>query len=135
MLDFLRELLRVTIAPGADQSAPFDHLRVWVEELLSESTSLGQGKGNGTTVDQILGQVDAIQEKLSTLLRSGPCSGVAYEMLSFRVGALRAEQNKLVGLLGAIAEGGNLGRGHLVKILKWLKKKDKVDTLVGAVLT
>lgn len=133
MLDFLRELLRSTIGPDADVAPPFDTLREWVETLLTTKTSI-LGKGDGTLVDHIVSQVDAIQDKLATLVRSGTLGGVEYELLSFRVTALRAEQNKLVGILAAIARAGLLGRGHVVKMLRWLKKCDRLDGLTGMVL-
>jgi nuclear pore complex protein Nup205 len=133
LLDFLRELLRLTVGPEADESVPFDTLRKWVEDLLVTKTSVG--KFEGTLVDQVVGQVDAIQERLGGLLRGGPSGGVEYELLSFRVSALRGEQNKLAGILSAIAQGGLLGRGHVIKLLKWLKKSDRVDGIAAMVFT
>lgn len=134
-LDFLRELLRLTIGPDAGEGAPFDTLRNWVGALLDAKTSLGTGKSEGTLVDQIIGQLDELQSRLGSLLRTGPVAGVEYELLSFRVGAIRAEQNKLAGILAAIAEGGYLGRGQVIKVIKWLKKCDRVDGLVGVILS
>ncbi|EIW73176.1 hypothetical protein M231_07444 [Tremella mesenterica] len=135
MLNFLRELLRLTISPSAETTAPFDTLREWVEGILTIKTSLGPGRGDGTMVDQILSQVDVLQDKLNVLLKTPSGNATDYEVLSFRIGAIRSEQNKLVGLLGIIAESGLLGRGHVIKVLKWLKKAEKVDGLVGLVFS
>lgn len=134
-LDFLRELLRLTIGPQAEEGAPFDTLREWVGGLLNARTPLGTGKGEGTLVDQIIGQLDELSARLGGLLRTGPVGGVEYELLSFRVMSIRAEQNKLAGVLAAIAESGYLGRGQVVKVLKWLMKCEQVDGLVGVVLS
>jgi nuclear pore complex protein Nup205 len=134
-LDFLRELLRLTIGPQAEEGAPFDTLREGIGGLLNARTSLGEGKSEGTLVDQIIGQLDDLSSRLGSLLRTGPVGGVEYELLSFRVTAIRAEQNKLAGVLAAIAEGGYLGRGQVIKVLKWLKKCDQVDGLVGVILS
>lgn len=135
LLDFLRELLRLTIGPSAEQGAPFDALRDWVDELLVTKSSLGKGRGEGTLVDQILNQLDDIHIKLGSLVRSQRTSGAEFELLMFRVGALRAEQGRLAGILGFIAQGGLVGRGHVIKMLKWLKKCDRVDSTVASVLS
>jgi len=134
LLDFLHELLRLSIGTNAESGAPFDALRDWVSELLVTKSSLGRGKGEGTLVDQILSQLGEIHSKLDILVRSPRTSGPDFELLTFRVGAVRAEQGKLVGMLGVIAQGGFLGRGHVIKVLKWLKKSDRVDATVGSVL-
>ncbi len=135
LLDCLRELLHLTISPDAGIGPPFDALREWVNELLVTKTSLGQGRGEGALVDQIITQIDDIQAKLNGLVKAPRTSGPEYDLLSFRVGALRAEQGKLAGTLGDIAEGGLVGRGHVIKLLKWLKKCDRVDALVGSILS
>ena len=134
MLDFLREVLRLTIAPDADLTSPFDALRSWVEDLLTTRASLGAGKGEGTVVDQVILQLDTFQDKLSTLLRSGSTSGQEYEMQTFRVAAIRSEQCKMAGILASIAEAGLLGRGQVVKLLKWLRKVERPDAIMTAVL-
>ena len=135
LLEFMREILQVTISPSAEQGAPFDGLRQWVNELLFTKNSLGKGKGEGTLVDQILTQIDDVNMRVDILIRSPRTVGPGFDLLSFRIGALRTEQNKMVGILGIIGQGGLLGRGHVIKILKWLKKCHRVDALVGGVLT
>jgi nuclear pore complex protein Nup205 len=125
----------LTIGPQAEEGAPFDTLREGIGGLLNARTSLGEGKSEGTLVDQIIGQLDDLSSRLGSLLRTGPVGGVEYELLSFRVTAIRAEQNKLAGVLAAMAEGGYLGRGQVIKVLKWLKKCDQVDGLVGVILS
>ena len=124
----------MTISPLAEHGAPFDGLRQWVDELLFSKNSLGKGKGDGTLVDQILTQIDDVNMRVDNLIRSPRTVGPEFDLLSFRVGALRAEQNKMVGILGIIGQGGLLGRGHVIKILKWLKQCQRVDALVGGVL-
>ncbi|WWD22817.1 hypothetical protein CI109_107311 [Kwoniella shandongensis] len=132
-LDFLRELLRITLTADAEVGGPFETLREWVETLLNTRASLGQGKGEGTMVDQIIVQLDTLQAKIDGLLRSGPSGGAAYDLLRFRVEALRAEQNKMTGILSLIAEGGHLGRGQVIRVIKWLKRADRADGLVAVV--
>lgn len=134
MLNFLRELIRITLASDVDLSPPYDTLRNWVEDLLITRGSLGVGKGEGTLVDQILSQLDVLQDKISDLLRSGATSAEQYEMLSFRVGALRSEQCKMAGILASISEAGLLGRGQVLKMFKWLKKAEKADIITTTVL-
>nr|XP_031859912.1 uncharacterized protein CI109_004761 [Kwoniella shandongensis]KAA5526984.1 hypothetical protein CI109_004761 [Kwoniella shandongensis] len=133
-LDFLRELLRITLTADAEVGGPFETLREWVETLLNTRASLGQGKGEGTMVDQIIVQLDTLQAKIDGLLRSGPSGGAAYDLLRFRVEALRAEQNKMTGILSLIAEGGHLGRGQVIRVIKWLKRADRADGLVAVVV-
>ena len=105
LLDFLYELLRHTIGPNAEQGAPFDGLRDWVTELLITKSSLGKGRGEGTIIDQILTQMDDIHVELDDLVRSPRTVGPEYELLTFRIGAQRAEQGKLAGILRLIAQG------------------------------
>ena len=135
LLDFLYELLRHTIGPNAEQGAPFDGLRDWVTELLITKSSLGKGRGEGTIIDQILTQMDDIHVELDDLVRSPRTVGPEYELLTFRIGAQRAEQGKLAGILRMIAQGGLLGKGHVIKVLKWLKKSDRIDLMVASVLS
>ncbi|KAK8844631.1 hypothetical protein IAR55_006478 [Kwoniella newhampshirensis] len=132
LLDFLRELLRITLTADAEVGGPFESLKDWVEELLSTRSSLGEEKGEGSMVDQIIVQLDTIQGKVDELLRSGPAGG-SYDLLRFRVEALRAEQNKMTSVLALIAEGGHLGRGQVIRIIKWLRKCDRTDGLVAVV--
>jgi nuclear pore complex protein Nup205 len=134
MLDFYREVLGLTVAPDADLSPPCDSLRTWIEELLTTRVSLGAGKGEGTLVDQIINQLDVLQERMSGLLRSGAGTGQQYEMLSFRVAALRSEQCKLAGILASISEAVLLGRSQVLRLLKWLKNVEKADVITTTVL-
>lgn len=95
--------------------------------------ALADGGGKeGTLVDQILSQLSILQTKISSLL-SASSSGQGYELQQFRVTALRAEQNKLAGILALIAEGGRLGRGQVIRVLKWLTKVERMDAVVGLV--
>ena len=125
LLDFLRELLRLTIGPNAEEGEPFDTLREWVQGLLVTSAA------EGTLVDQIIHELDHIHSRLRDHIRN---RGPDFELLAFRVRALRADQSKLAGLLATISRGGMLGRGHVIKVLKWLKKSDRQDALVQTVL-
>lgn len=135
LLDVLHELLRLTISSssGTDEY-PFDLLGDWVVDLLSTRSSLGSGKGEGTLVDQILIQLDELQRKIEELLRTNNPVGVEYEILAYRVGVLRAQQNRMAGIVGIVTEGGYLGRGHVIKVLKWLKKSERVDGISGVLL-
>ncbi|KAK6905036.1 hypothetical protein I203_105855 [Kwoniella mangroviensis CBS 8507] len=135
MLDFLRELLRTVLSPDVEIGGAFESLRDWVLELLNTRVSLGQGKGEGALVDQIVVQLDQIQSKIDNLLRSGSAGGADYDLLKFRVEALRAEQNKMSSILAIIAESGHLGRGQVVRILKWLKKCERADGLALMVVS
>ena len=131
MLDFLHELFRLTILPDSEESAPFDTVREWVKELLMRRITLYLG-GEGTLVDQILEQVDALQRALDGLILQR-ATGTEYDLLVYRVNATRSEQGKLAALLGVIAKGGMMGRGHFVKLLKWLKKCGKMDGIAGCI--
>nr|XP_018266519.1 nuclear pore complex protein Nup205 [Kwoniella dejecticola CBS 10117]OBR88677.1 nuclear pore complex protein Nup205 [Kwoniella dejecticola CBS 10117] len=135
MLDFLRELLRTILSPDAEIGGAFEQLKDWVLGLLNTRVSLGQGKGEGALVDQIMVQLDSIQSKIDGLLRSGATGGANYDLLRFRVEALRAEQNKMSSILSVISEGGHLGRGQVVRIVKWLKKCDRADGLTAVVVS
>lgn len=135
LLDFLHELLRLTISPAVEeQDYPFDVLKTWVEDLLSTRTSLGSGKGEGTLVDQLLVQIDDHQRKIADLLRTTNPVGVEYEILTYRISALREQQNRMAGIVGLVTEGGCMTRGQVIKVLKWLKKSDRVDGLSGVLL-
>lgn len=136
LLDFLHELLRLTISPSnEDLDYPFDILQSWViDVLLSTKTSLGPGKGEGTLVDQIMSQIDEQQKNIGELLRTSNPVGVEYEILTFRISAIREQENRMAGIIGLVAEGGLMGRGQVIKLLKWLKKSDRVDGLSGVLL-
>ncbi|WVQ93947.1 hypothetical protein IAU59_001025 [Kwoniella sp. CBS 9459] len=134
MLDFLRELLRTVLTAEEEIGGAFEPLKEWVQELLNTRVSLGQGKGEGALVDGIMVQLDVLQSQIDALLRTGPTGGGDYDLLKFRVEALRAEQNKLTAILSIIAESGNLGRGQVVRILKWLKKTERTDGMVAMVV-
>jgi nuclear pore complex protein Nup205 len=135
LLDFLHELLRLTISPSSGiADYPFDVLREWVLDLLLTRSSLGQGKGEGMLVDQLLLQLDEHQRKIEELLRTNNPVGVEYEILTYRVGAMREQQNRMAGIIGLVTEGGYLGRGQVIRVLKWLKKSDRVDGLSGVLL-
>ncbi|WWC85669.1 uncharacterized protein L201_000535 [Kwoniella dendrophila CBS 6074] len=133
MLDFLKELSRTFLASDNEIGGPFETLKDWVIELLTTRVSLGEGKGEGALVDQIIIQLDSIQGKIDTLLRTGSSGGADYDLLRFRVEALRAEQNKMASILTIISESGHLGRGQVVRILKWLKKCERADGLAAMV--
>lgn len=135
LLDFFHELLRLTISPSSGiADYPFDVLREWVVDLLSTRSSLAQGKGEGSLVDQILVQLDEQQRKIGDLLRTSNPVGVEYEILTFRIGAIREQQNRMAGIIGLVTDGGYLGRGQVIKVIKWLKKSDRVDGLSGVLL-
>ncbi|ODO07092.1 hypothetical protein I350_04461 [Cryptococcus amylolentus CBS 6273] len=127
LLVFLEQLFRVVISQSDELDTHFEPLKNFVENLLGSKTE------QGTLIDNILSQLDVLHSKLSSLLSSQSPSGPAFELLQFRVQALRAEQNKLASILGVLAEGGRLGRGQVVRILKWLKKVDRADGVVGMV--
>ena len=133
MLDFLHELFRLSISSDSEEGAPFDTVREWVRELLMRRITLSSG-GEGTLVDQILEQVDALQRTLDALILQR-ATGTEYDLLVYRVTATRSEQGKLVALLGVIARGGMMGRGHFVKLLKWLKKAQKMDGITGCIFS
>lgn len=134
MLELLREIFRLTLAGQADLNPPLDSLRNWVEGLLTTRLPLGPGRAEQTLVDQIISQLDVLQERLSGLLRTNAGSGAQYEMLSFRVAAIRSEQSKMAGILACVAEAGLVGRGQVVKLIKWLKKVEKPDSIMTTVL-
>lgn len=134
LLDFLHELLRLTISPSESIDHPFDDLREWVLDLLLTRSSLGQGKGEGMLVDNLLLQLDEQQRKIEELLRTNNPVGVEYEILTYRVGAIRGQQNRMAGIVGLVTEGGYLGRGQVIRVLKWLKRCDRVDGLSGVLL-
>ena len=127
LLSLLHELLRLTIGPSAGDGQPFDSLREWVKELLVRQT------GSGVLVDTILSQLDGLQRRLDSI-QSQRASGPEYDLLVYRVASIRSHQNQLVGMLGTIAQGGMIGRGHVIKMLKWLKQCSRVDALVATVL-
>jgi nuclear pore complex protein Nup205 len=85
-------------------------------------------------VDQLLLQLDEHQRKIEELLRTNNPVGVEYEILTYRVGAMREQQNRMAGIIGLVTEGGYLGRGQVIRVLKWLKKSDRVDGLSGVLL-
>ncbi|ORX34973.1 nucleoporin Nup186/Nup192/Nup205 [Kockovaella imperatae] len=130
MLSFLHELFRLTIGPGAEDSPPFDTFRERIQQLLTSRVALKSGEGS--LVDLILEQVDALQRNLETLTQQR-ATGQEYDLLVYRVNATRVEQNKLAGLLSVIAQGGMLGRGHVIKILKWLKNCNRMDSVAGTI--
>ncbi|RSH80248.1 uncharacterized protein EHS24_008821 [Apiotrichum porosum] len=127
LLDFVKELLRLTVGPEAEAGEPFDDLRVWVYDLLDD-------KGAGGYVgDVVTDQIDAIQARLATLVRS-QASGAALELVNFRVAALRGEQNRLAGILDTLAISGLLKVSQVVKIVKSLKKCTRPDAVAASVL-
>lgn len=126
LLDFVQDLLRLTVGPEAEVGQPFDDLRIWVEDLLDEKGA------NGLLADVVIDQVDALQTRLSSLVRT-QASGAAMDLLNFRVEALRGEQNRLASILGTLSVSGLLKSSQIVKIVKWLKKAAKPDAIVAAV--
>ncbi|WVR03296.1 hypothetical protein IAU60_000287 [Kwoniella sp. DSM 27419] len=134
MLDFLRELLRTVLLAEEEIGGAFQPLKDWVLDLLATRKSLGEGKGEGALADAIIVQLDNMQAQIDTLLRTGPTGGADYDLLRFRVEALRAAQNKMASILGIIAESGHLGRGQVIRILKWLKKTERADGMVAMVI-
>lgn len=132
LLDFLHELIRLTIGPEREEEEPFITLRVRVEDLLQRRINVGSGEG--TLVDLILSQLDVLQKKLDDLVKPQRLVGAAYDLLAFRVKSIRAQQTKLVSILALIAKGGHLGRGHVVRLLKWLKKVERPDSIVMSLL-
>mgnify|MGYP002718869934 CR=1 FL=1 len=132
MLNFLQELLRLTISPEREEEEPFISLRGKVEDLLQRRIQVGSGEG--TMVDLILDQLDALQKKLDELSKPQRLVGAAYDLLVFRVQSIRAHQSKMVGIMSMISRGGYLGRGHVVRLLKWLKKVERPDGVVLGLL-
>jgi nuclear pore complex protein Nup205 len=130
LLGFLIELLRLTSGPLLDLSPPFDDLRDIVQGIVETRRPVGVG----FLADGILEQLDAINEKLDSLVRDQSGNSSHYEFRSFRVAAWRSEQGKLAGVLAGICEGGLLGRKQVLKILDWLKKRTNMDAIVGTVL-
>ncbi|ORY22986.1 nucleoporin Nup186/Nup192/Nup205 [Naematelia encephala] len=133
LLDFLHELLRLTIVPNAEVGQPFDGLRTFVEELLLAKSDVGRGKEK-TFVDHIMSQLDERHARIVALVNQRG-TGNDFELLSFRVGALRAQQNKLAGILAEVAQSGYLGRGDVAVVLKWLKRREQTEPLVTSVLS
>ncbi|KAL7420503.1 hypothetical protein Q5752_004453 [Cryptotrichosporon argae] len=132
MLSFLSSLLRLTLADAAEA---FDELRAYVENLLDTRTSLGQGKGDGFLVDQIMTQLDEQQARLVAVVRDGHAGGAQQlELATFRTGAIRQAQNEMAGMVVTIASAGLLKSSQVVRIVKWLKKCERPDGVVAAVL-
>jgi nuclear pore complex protein Nup205 len=131
MLDFFTEVLAMAI--GRDQlvGTVFDPIRDKIAGLLERKVKVGNGEG--TFVDLILNQLDDLQSRLDQLVRTQRVVGPEYDLLVFRIESLRASQNRLIRILSVMAFGGVIGRGQVVKLLKWLKKTDKVDGLVMGV--
>jgi nuclear pore complex protein Nup205 len=131
MLDFFIEVLAMAI--GRDQlvGTVFDPIRDKIAGLLERKVKVGNGEG--TFVDLILNQLDDLQSRLDQLVRTQRVVGPEYDLLVFRIESLRASQNRLIRILSVMAFGGVIGRGQVVKLLKWLKKTDKVDGLVMGV--
>lgn len=131
MLDFFTEVLAMAI--GRDQlvGTVFDPIRDKITGLLERKVKVGNGEG--TFVDLILNQLDDLQSRLDQLVRTQRVVGPEYDLLVFRIESLRASQNRLIRILSVMAFGGVIGRGQVVKLLKWLKKTDKVDGLVMGV--
>lgn len=127
LLDFVSELLRLTEGPDAEVGQPFDDLRIWVEDLLDE-------KGpNGYIADVAIDEIDAIHTRLDNLVRT-QATGAALELVNFRVGSLRYEQNRLAGILGMLAQAGFLKASQVVKVVKWLKKCTRPDAVAATML-
>lgn len=80
-------------------------------------------------------QIDEQQRKIGELLRTTNPVGVEYEILTYRISALREQQNRMAGIVGLIAEGEYMTRGQVIKVLKWLKKSDRVDGVSGVLLS
>lgn len=127
LLDFVDSLLRLTEGPDAEVGQPFDDLRVWVEDLLDEKGS------NGYLADVAVDEVDAIGTRLQNLVRT-QASGAALELVNFRVASLRNEQNRLVGILGTLAQAGLLKASQVVKIVKWLKQCTRPDAVAAGMM-
>ncbi|WVN87077.1 uncharacterized protein L203_102253 [Cryptococcus depauperatus CBS 7841] len=138
LLDFLHEIIRVTLISGEELGQHFEPLRVFVDDLLNCKVSIGLGKGDGTLIDQILSQLSHLSTQTETLM-SSQCNGhEAYELLTFQLTALRTSQNKIASILCLVAEGGRLGRGQVIRTLKWLKGLNATkgqDGVVGLVMS
>lgn len=133
LLSFVFELLRITLSPETEGLEPFAPLSVKVQDILA--TRVKVGNGEGTWIDLILDQLDALQAKLDNLARpSQQVQGAEYDLLEYKVVAARSQQGKLVGLLSLLGEAGMIGRGQAVKVVKWLKRKARVDGIVVGVL-
>lgn len=126
LLTFVKELLRMTVGPEAIQEEPFVSLRDWVEDLLTEQGSAGY------LADVVIDQIDKIHGRLSALSRT-QASGAQFELVNYRVGALRIEQNYLAGILGSLSLAGLLKSSQVVKVAKWLKKCPRPDGVAAMV--
>jgi nuclear pore complex protein Nup205 len=130
LLDFLIDFLHFTSGPILDISPPFDDFRERLQIIIETRRPAGEG----FLVDGILEQLDAIQRRIQVLLGRQGVTGAEYELLSFRVQALRVEQGKMGRVLMGICEGGWIGRKQVLKLLDWLRKRDRVDSVVEGVV-
>ena len=117
MLDFLHELLSFTLSPEVD--APFDVLQQWVESLLSARSALGLNRGDGSLVDRIIVQLEDLPSRLAN---------------STTLPLVTSSREKLAGILVVLAESGYVGRGHVMRLLRWLKKIEQVDKTTSIVI-
>lgn len=126
LLSFVKELLRLTVGPEAIPEEPFTALADWVEELLAEQGSAGY------LADVVVEQIDKMHSRLSNLSRQ-QASGAQFDLVNFRVGALRIEQNYLAGILGSLSLAGLLKSSQVVKVAKWLKKCQEPEGVAAMV--
>lgn len=130
MLDFLGELVRVTLI-STELDPPFDQLKEWVIELLGAEATVDAAGAKGRLLDQILGILERTHGEIHKLLTGG--IRLSDDVLIYRVRQLRSEQCKLAGMLVVICQGGCIGRGHAIKLIKWLKRQDRADGIVYVV--
>ena len=133
MLDFLHELLRLTVGPQAEAGEAFVVLSDKVVGLLQRKTSLGEGgRVEGSLVDLLLSQTEVLQSRLDTMARpSHRMVGAEYDLYEYRIQSIRSHQEKLVSILATVVLSGYIGRGHIVRLVKILRKTDKLDSIVA----
>lgn len=130
MLDVLHELLRVTIGPESEEGEAYAVLSDKIIDLLQRRTAVGSTEGS--LVDLILSQTETLQKQLDTMAKtSHRLVGAEYDLVEYRIRCTRSHQEKLVAILATIASSGFVGRGHIVRLVKVLRKADRIDCIVS----
>ena len=131
MLDFLHELLRLTISPHSEEGEAFTLLSDKIVDLLQRRTIVGSA--GGSLVDLIISQTETIQKRLDAMAKPlNRLMGAEYDLQVYRIQCTRNHQEKLVSILATIALSGFVGRGHVVRLVKVLRKAERVDSVVSA---
>jgi nuclear pore complex protein Nup205 len=130
MLDFLQDLLRLTVGPQPEEGEAFAALSDKVIDLLQRKTAVGSGEGS--LVDLIISQTEALQERLDLMAKpSSRLIGAEYDLQVYRIQCTRSHQEKLVSILATIAMSGFVGRGHVVRLVKALRKANRIDCVIS----